>query len=346
MKISRRIRRWPAAIILCWLTVLGWADASAAALPAADWQGYRQVFVQDGRIVDTGNGGISHSEGQGFGMLLAIAADDRTGFEQIWTWTRGHLRREDGLFAWHWDPNQQPPVKDWNNAADGDLLIAWALARAGEKWQNPTWTDEARHIAQRLRTANVYQTPFGPALLPGQYGFQKDGVISLNPSYWVFPAFEVLARIDPDPIWPALTQSGLALLRLSRYGPYQIPPDWIVLYPEGRLGLSPDPSRRRFGFEAIRIPLYLCWAGLKDPILMQGLSQAWADEGTPAWVDLANGDRAAYPLTLAQRAIRLLVEQCQQRTRSIAWKAEPRDYYGSTLLLFVKLILNNQGKMS
>jgi len=41
--------------------------------------------------------GISHSEGQGYGMLLAVAADDRPTFDLLWGWTRAQLMlRNDG----------------------------------------------------------------------------------------------------------------------------------------------------------------------------------------------------------------------------------------------------------
>ena len=39
------------------------------------------------------------------------------------------LQRGDGLFSWKWSPNTSDPVPDKNNAADGDILIAWALMR-------------------------------------------------------------------------------------------------------------------------------------------------------------------------------------------------------------------------
>lgn len=96
------------------------------------WQGYKQRFVTSaGRVVDTANGQISHSEGQGYGMLLAVAANDRPTFERLWGWTRANLMvRDDQLIAWRWTPGQRPPITDMNNATDGDILIAWALRRS------------------------------------------------------------------------------------------------------------------------------------------------------------------------------------------------------------------------
>src|SRR5947209_1030171 len=72
----------------------------------AQWATYRERFVtEDGRVLDTGNKAVSHTEGQGWAMLFAEAADDQASFEKIWDWTRGKLqRRDNALFSWRWDP--------------------------------------------------------------------------------------------------------------------------------------------------------------------------------------------------------------------------------------------------
>ena len=87
-------------------------------------------------MVDTANGGVSHSEGQGYGMLLAQSYGDRQQFDQLWAWTkRGNLQiRKDRLLAWRWRPSgsgDAGAVDDMNNASDGDVLVAWALLQRG-----------------------------------------------------------------------------------------------------------------------------------------------------------------------------------------------------------------------
>lgn len=340
------MKLWTQMLMSGFLWAVWGAVHGAPLLPNADWLAYKTNFISpEGRVIDTGNQQISHSEGQGYGMLLALAAEDLATFESIWSWTQKNLQREDKLFGWRWNPNSSPPVQDWNNATDGDLLIAWALARAGVRWKRPEWVNEARSIAERVRTTLIAYTSFGPVLLPSQQGFTEAGNLTLNPSYWVFPAFKTLARIDPDPVWQALPKSGLALLALTRFGPHQLPPDWVVLYADGHLGLPPDPARRRVGFESIRIPLYLCWSKMNDPILMQGFLHAWPNEDAPAWVDLANGDRAAYPLTLAQRAMRYVVSGCLNKAGSSRPQIDVKDYYGSTLTLFAQLVLTRSEEL-
>ena len=44
-------------------------SADGLMLDPALWQGYKARFLApEGRIVDNGNGGVSHSEGQGYGI--------------------------------------------------------------------------------------------------------------------------------------------------------------------------------------------------------------------------------------------------------------------------------------
>ena len=102
--------------------------ATAQAPFAADWVAFQRRFVApEGRIVDSGNRNISHSEGQGYGLLGALRANDQMSFDLILNWTLANLRRStDALFAWRWDPSSSPNVTDLNNASDGDIFIAWA----------------------------------------------------------------------------------------------------------------------------------------------------------------------------------------------------------------------------
>lgn len=54
---------------------------SKAMVNTGEWDTFKARFLDpSGRVVDPQNGGISHSEGQGYGMLLALRADDREAF--------------------------------------------------------------------------------------------------------------------------------------------------------------------------------------------------------------------------------------------------------------------------
>lgn len=133
-------------------------------------------------MIDDSSGGISHSEGQGYGMLLAAAAGDRETFDRMWNWTKANLqRRGDALFSWRWDP-VRAVVTDPNNAADGDILIAWALAEGADLWREPAYETVAAKVAADIgRRLIVTALKIGPVLMPGAFGFaagdQPDGPV-------------------------------------------------------------------------------------------------------------------------------------------------------------------------
>lgn len=232
------------------------------------WQQYKARFITaQGRVIDSANNMISHSEGQGYGMLLAVAANDRETFDRIWGWTRANLLvRDDKLAVWRWEPGGRPAVSDMNNATDGDILIAWALAEAAELWAELSYRVAGRRIAVEVgRKLVLYKQKPGAIILPAIYGFgaedRKDGPI-INLSYYVFPAFARLPLVAPEYDWPGLTQAGLDFIKLSQFGESGLPTDWISVQ-NGKV--SPAKGfKAQFSYNAVRIPLYMAWAGIGD----------------------------------------------------------------------------------
>ena len=292
-------------------------------LEQADWTAFKEAFLRpEGRIIDPDNGDVSHSESQGFAMILAEAYEDRASFDHLWEWTRTHLqtRPEDKLLASRWCPGPpaaaaEPPstgmVDDPNNATEGDLLVAWALARGGLRWKDPAYTDAARVLCREIRTRLIRPSPFGPVLLPGAAGFERgpappdrpSGTLVLKPSDWVFPALPELYRLDPDAAWPGLQQSGSALLRGARFGPGQLPTDQVetplgtpVLAVDRQMGARAVGEPPVFGDQAMRVPLYLLWSG-RDPNdeLLAPFNRFWGrfefPEQAPAVVNVETGQK-------------------------------------------------------
>jgi endoglucanase len=95
-----------------------------------DWAAYRDRFVMpDGRVVDDANGGISHSEGQGYGLLLAFPPTTRD--------VRAHFRSHPNQFH----PRRRArrleagpkatPISSTSTRQRRHILIAYALGPAG-----------------------------------------------------------------------------------------------------------------------------------------------------------------------------------------------------------------------
>lgn len=342
---SRRgllISRRSLATSLCLLSGAGAARADLA----SDWAAYRARFVtQEGRVVDTGNDGISHSEGQGWGMLLAAALDDRPTLDRLLSWTRRTLKRpQDNLHAWRFRPNAVPAVDDPNNATDGDLYIAWSLLMADARWRHAPYRNAALAIAHDV--LRLTRRTFGghAVLLPGVAGFASPHGAVLNPSYVVLPAFAALHRAAPQTGWDSLARDGLTLLRRARFGSWALSPDWVLQPPRPDAPLSlPDRWPPRFSYDAVRVPLLLAWAGeTRHPALLAAhgfwSDRRWADP--PAWIDLVTGQVADYAASPGVRAVAALTAARVSDTDLIARLPpinEAGDYYSASLSMLVRV---------
>lgn len=310
------------------------------------FEAYKRAFIHpDGRVVDVENEGITHSEGQGYGMLLALQADDRETFEAIWRFTCRAMRRTDGLISWRWDPNSHPHVTDRNNATDGDLLIATALALAAIRWDAPNYRQEAKRLAEVIRKKLVVEHDGIHLILPGEHGFRRTRVPIkfasmlgieqerspvFNLSYWIFFAFPILDRIDPDPVWRALEASGLALIANAIGGPTE----WSVLSEEGFA--VPAPGRPRiFAYNAVRIPLYLLLDGYSVPELSHHLHEAWGAPDAVPPATFRHGDLMRLePLNLSGYRLIHALNHCVHAGEPVDMTllAENPDTYFSTSL--------------
>lgn len=341
---SARIRRWLVCLVIFGSTLGGLARAAPEARYPL-WEQYQQRFVTAaGRVVDTGNGGISHTEGQGSGMLFALFYDDPATFRRIWDWTRTHLGQgKDQLFAWRYNPSADPPVQDTNDASDGDILIAWALDRAGRQWNRPAYTRDAERLLRLIRSRLVLRYGGYTVLLPGQRGFQHDGYVVLNLSYLVVPALRRFAIMDPKGPWKALIRDGQTLLDRARFGAAGLPVDWLRLGRQG--GLSPAPGQApRFGFDAIRIPLYFTWGGVSGSPGLAAIADYWArDPSPPAWVDVLSGETASYPLSRGGMAVRDLLLGRYAAVPADITSADR--YYSASLILLTRMAMAADGPL-
>lgn len=272
----------------------------------SNWGLFKQNYLsQDGRIIDHENGDISHSEGQGYGMLLAVVNDDPATFEKVWRWTRNTLLRPSlWLFAWRYDPHERK-VTDDNNASDGDTLIAWALLLAGNKWHDESYLTASENIQDAIINCLVIEQDSRTLLLPGLTGFTKDDGYILNPSYFVFPAWESFWQQRHNNIWLKLKKSSLEILTKARFGKSQLPSDWIFVKNSGEVMPAANwPAR--FSYDAIRIPLYLSLSDAQQHST-ENFRHFWAGytrNDTPAWVNVADNERASYPMSGGILAVR------------------------------------------
>lgn len=326
-------KRALALFLFAWLM----PTAAPCQILPEEWAAYAERFVaEDGRVVDDANGGISHSEGQGYGLLLAFMAGNRPDFERIWSFTQGELLlRDDGLAAWKWDPDAKPHITDINNASDGDILIAYALTLAGQAWGDQRFVEQARRMAVALGQRAVVEHQGRVLLRPGVTGFdaadRADGPV-VNLSYWVFEAFPALADLAPESDWAALAAGGRSLTAQAAFTDRRLPPDWLSV---ARVPVPAAGFPAEFGYNALRIPLYLMRAKDGDMELLRRLRDGMTDDGQVALVDLGSGAVKERLSDAGYRIVPALADCVLDGTKVPADLATfaPTLYYPSTLHL-------------
>jgi endoglucanase len=219
------------------------ADTAAAFLD--EW-------VEDGRVVRHDQGGDTVSEGQAYGLLIALAADDEQSFSEIWSWTEENLQRVDGLLAWRWADGA---IVDDEPASDADVDAARALVVAGETWRNDAYTAAGVELATTVADTMTVETQVGRILVPGLWAAAADPS-PYNPSYASPAAFAVLAAATGDPRWDAVA-AGSAAVTTSLLDQSPLPPDWAQVHGDGRVepmpGAAGTGASVRYGYDAARL---------------------------------------------------------------------------------------------
>lgn len=333
--------------IWCWvLSAALMPNGTMAATMDANWTHFKQYFIEaQGRLVDAGQNNISHSEGQGYAMLLAVHYGDRASFDLIWQWTKKNLQvRNDSLLAWRWEP--QAGITDKNNASDGDLLVAWSLLRAYNKWHTSEYLQDSQKIARDIRAKLLRKTSHGLILLPGADGFDRPDGITINLSYWIFPALDELGQADPAPEWNELSRTGLDILQYAHFGRWELPPDWLILSEK----VIPSASLSdRFGYNAVRIPLYLLWSRRESPALLESYREFWGyfkgAKFLPSWTNLKDDSVASYDASAGIHKLAQWVIDFPHPPSAQQYDInEKQGYYSSALLLLTDMAANERGQ--
>lgn len=315
--------------IFCFMVMIFSAQAAATG-----WDTFKNRFMTaDGRITDTANNNVSHTEGQGYGMLLAVANDDRATFDRLWHWTRTHLRNaQNDLFYWRYTPGAADPVADKNNASDGDVLLAWALQRAAQKWQVSEYQQASDRIQRAIVKLNVITFADHTVMLPGAQGFNKNSYVVLNPSYFLFAAWQEFAQRSHLQVWTRLIDDGMDLLGKMHFGKTGLLLDWVALNADGSVAPALGYSNR-FSYDAIRVPLNIWWYDPQSLRLVpfQRVWQGYGRQQTPAWFDVLANTPAPYNLDGGLLAVRDLA---LNETRYLSDNLAPdQNYFSASLQL-------------
>jgi endoglucanase len=318
--------------------VLACAAVALATSGEEGRQGPAERFLEryvddDGRVVRRDQGGDTVSEGQAYALLLAVAAGDEDRFARVWDWTSRHLRRPDGLLAWHWADGR---VADPEPAADADLDAARALLAAGRRFDEPRYAEAGRALGRAIGRHETTVEAGKTVLAAGPWA-REEAVV--NPSYWSPRAYAALGLRD------VAAASRRLLLRLGERG---LPPDWARVEPWGiDPAFSADGAAPAYSFDAVRVPIRL--AESCHPADRAAAARMWpllqtepgaskrALDGRPLAGDehpamLAGAAAAAFAAGARRSADRLLA-------RAERLDAERPTYYGAALIALTRTTL-------
>lgn len=234
----------------------------------------------DGRVLRHDQGNDIVSEGQAYGMLIAQQAGQDAVAARIWSWTRAHLQKQDGLLAYH--ANEQGHILDSQAASDADTLAAYALLRAKGPGASALHA-QGHALASAVLAHETFRDARGRLVLAaGPWAVQPRVV---DPSYWMPSVFDDLGRMTGDPRWSRLAAESVRLVDQLTQGGRTLPPDWARVQGSRAVatGQGGGGGTPQYGADAQRLPIW--FAASCDPRARR-LAAAW-------WSVLQQDNRSA-----------------------------------------------------
>jgi oligosaccharide reducing-end xylanase len=160
---------------------------------------YYELGTDKAQIYDTGNGDV-RSEGQSYGMMIAVQMNMRTEFDKLWNYAASCMRQPNGTFTWSMQQGACS-AKQSGFAPDGEEYFAMSLLLASRRWDTSTGIDyaaEAKKVLKTLATQDEFSK--NPACV---FYTQNSG--NSDPSYVVPLYYTQWACFDSDNValWDA-----------------------------------------------------------------------------------------------------------------------------------------------
>ena len=233
---------------------------------SAAWEYFKtELLAADGAVVRPEPEGRVVSEGQSYGMMLALQNNDQAAFDLIWNWTKTHMQSGQpfGLFAWLCEADGTQV--DSHTAPDADEMIAMALLFASRRWSDRAapynYSVQAEEILENILEYEVTADNFlvhAPSRLPGDPDWY-------NPSYLMPAFYRLFAIYTGNSRWNSVAESSYTLINnclKSEYGNLEngLVPDYC--HKDGSL----MEDHQTFFYDAMRTPWFI------------SLDQVWFDE--------------------------------------------------------------------
>jgi endo-1,4-beta-D-glucanase Y len=182
---------------------------------------------ENGQVIGTNE---AVSEGQGYGMLLAVLMNDQATFNKVFEAANQYMWQDGrkSYFIWNWPSGGQ------GSATDADLDVGLALVFADELQKKKMWQSYSKSgITYQSRAMEIIHSikehmTSQDFLLPGD-NWGGDGVNNLNPSYFATANLKVFNAYQSEVNFNTVIANCYAVMKKTN-AQYQKgqSPDWIT----------------------------------------------------------------------------------------------------------------------
>lgn len=211
------------------------------------------------------------TEGQSYGMMIALQLGRRDVFDKLWKFAKTHMQQksgdQQGYFAWKVANKAPFTPADVNPAPDGEEYFVTSLYLADKRWGSAAGLDNPMNYKQQADSILSYMLKSRSSLGPIVDPTRKQVVFSpagnnpfTDPSYHL-PAFYKLWGAfagHNNALWNAMADTSVAFFARSlKKSPYAINPDYATfdgdpaVYANAQVTDSGDNAQRAYRYDTV-----------------------------------------------------------------------------------------------
>src|SRR5580698_2677139 len=193
----------PAAYADLFISLLGETQAQSEAKVSAAWSQlfnpsnantifYTGPGTGEAYIEDVADNAV-RSEGQSYGMMIALQLNHQTEFDELWTFVKNHMWKS-GSNTISWQTSTAGAVTGSGGAPDGDEWFAAALVFAHNRWGDTSgkynYGTEAQATLDLVRTTDISPTQYLVRYFTGSDSNGTDASYMLPAFYQTWACFD------------------------------------------------------------------------------------------------------------------------------------------------------------
>ena len=185
------------------------------------------ALVRNSRTIER-----TYSEGIGYGMLIAVAFNDKDLFDKLWNYYNKAANPR-GLMMWH-VTGCAPVATEPSNvtaASDAELDAAMALIQAACKWGDPGYNAAAVDLIGKIKAHEIDTYTFDNGytasyIIPGD-AFGDESCV--NVSYFSPAYYRAFAQVTGDASWNTMANDVYAVLGFATNPTTGLPRDFSTV---------------------------------------------------------------------------------------------------------------------